>query len=113
MKTVITFFSNTAYFGFLELCRPQDGDTVVVSGAGGAVGSQVGQVAKIKNCKVIGIAGSDDKGKWLTEELGFDHFINYKTEDIAEKLREYAPNGVNCYFDNVRVHKTVLLFTFI
>lgn len=95
------FYSNTAYFGFLELCRPKSGDTVVVSGAGGAVGSQVGQIAKIKNCKVIGIAGSDEKGKWLVEELGFDYFINYKTENIDTKLSEYAPDGVDCYFDNV------------
>jgi prostaglandin reductase 1 len=69
---------NTAYFGFLELCQPKSGETVVVNGAAGAVGSLVGQIAKIKGCKVIGYAGSDDKVKWLKEELGFDHAFNYK-----------------------------------
>ncbi|XP_025829394.1 prostaglandin reductase 1 [Agrilus planipennis] len=92
---------NTAYFGFLDLCKPKEGETVVVSGAAGAVGSIVGQIAKIKKCKVIGIAGSDEKGKWLTDELGFDHFINYKTSNVAQKLKEAAPNGIDCYFDNV------------
>ncbi|CAG9836167.1 unnamed protein product [Diabrotica balteata] len=92
---------HTSYFGFLELCQPKSGETVVVSGAAGAVGSHVGQIAKIKGCTVIGIAGSDEKGKWLTEELGFDHFINYKTANIAEELKKAAPNGVDCYFDNV------------
>ncbi|XP_072386095.1 prostaglandin reductase 1-like [Diabrotica undecimpunctata] len=92
---------NTSYFGFLELCQPKSGETVVVSGAAGAVGSHVGQIAKIKGCTVIGIAGSDEKGKWLTEKLGFDHFINYKTANIAEELKKAAPKGVDCYFDNV------------
>lgn len=92
---------NSAYFGFLEICKPKAGETVVVSGAAGAVGSHVGQIAKIKGCKVIGIAGSEEKGKWLTKELGFDHFINYKTENIEEALKKAAPNGVDCYFDNV------------
>ncbi|XP_035433320.2 prostaglandin reductase 1-like [Spodoptera frugiperda] len=90
----------TAYFGFLEVCKPKAGETVVVSGAAGAVGSLVGQIAKIKGCKVIGFAGSDDKVKWL-EEIGFDRAINYKTADIAAALKEAAPNGVDCYFDNV------------
>ncbi|KAG4075639.1 hypothetical protein HA402_003464 [Bradysia odoriphaga] len=92
---------NTAYFGFLEICEPKIGETVVVSGAAGAVGSLVGQIAKIKGCTVIGIAGSDDKCNWLKTELGFDHAINYKTEDIAKSLHAAAPNGVDCYFDNV------------
>lgn len=73
----------------------------MVSGAAGAVGSLVGQIGKIKGLKVIGIAGSDEKGRWLTNELGFDHFINYKTENVATKLKEFAPEGVECYFDNV------------
>ncbi|XP_018575690.1 prostaglandin reductase 1 isoform X1 [Anoplophora glabripennis] len=92
---------NTAYFGFLEICTPQAGETVVVTGAAGAVGSHVGQIAKIKGCKVIGVTGSDEKGKWLVEELGFDHFINYKTADLDKALDELAPEKIDCYFDNV------------
>ena len=94
-------FSNTAYFGFLEICKPQPGETVVVTGAAGAVGSIVGQIAKIKGCRVIGVAGSDDKGKWLTQELKFDHYVNYKDKDFETKLAEAAPDGIDCYFDNV------------
>nr|CAD7578744.1 unnamed protein product [Timema californicum] len=92
---------NTAYFGFLELCQPQPGEVVVVTGAAGAVGSLVGQIAKIKGCKVIGFAGSDEKVKWIKEELGFDAAYNYKTKDVTEALKESAPDGVDCYFDNV------------
>jgi len=92
---------NTAYFGFLEICKPKAGETVVVSGAAGAVGHHVGQIAKFKGCKVIGIAGSDKKGQWLTKELGFDHFINYKTQNVEEELKKVAPEGIDCYFDNV------------
>lgn len=92
---------NTAYFGFLDVCQPKEGDIVVVSGAAGAVGSLVGQLAKSKKCKVIGIAGSDDKCKWLTNDLGFDHAINYKTQNIEEELKKATPDGVDCYFDNV------------
>lgn len=91
---------NSAYFGFLEVCRPKSGETVVVSGAAGAVGNIVGQIGKIKGCKVIGLAGSDDKCRWL-EEIGFDHAINYKTADIAKELLQAAPEGIDCYFDNV------------
>ncbi|XP_047024544.1 prostaglandin reductase 1-like [Helicoverpa zea] len=90
----------TAYFAFLEICKPKAGETVVVTGAAGAVGSLVGQIAKIKGCKVIGFAGSDEKVKWL-EEIGFDKAINYKTADIKTALQEAAPNGVDCFFDNV------------
>jgi len=92
---------NTAYFGLLEILRPKAGETLVVSGAAGAVGSVVGQIGKIKGLRVIGIAGSDEKCKWLTQELGFDHAINYKTADIAQELKTSAPDGVDCYFDNV------------
>ncbi|CAH0723232.1 unnamed protein product, partial [Brenthis ino] len=91
----------TAYFGFLEICQPKSGETVVVTGAAGAVGSLVGQIAKIKGCKVIGFAGSDKKVQWLEKELGFDKAINYKTEDAQTALKAAAPNGVDCYFDNV------------
>ena len=92
---------NTAYFGFLEICKPKEGETVVVTAAAGAVGSLVGQIAKIKGCKVIGFAGSDDKCKWLEDELGFDKAINYKNGDMSKALKEAAPKGVDCYFDNV------------
>ncbi|CAG4949103.1 unnamed protein product [Colias eurytheme] len=91
----------TAYFGFLEICQPKAGETVVVTGAAGAVGSIVGQIAKIKGCKVIGFAGTDDKVAWLQNELGFDKAYNYKTCNLNEVLKVAAPNGVDCYFDNV------------
>lgn len=75
------------------------------------MGSHVGQIAKIKGCRVIGITGSDKKGAYLTEQLGFDSFINYKTDDIDAKLEEVAPEGVDCYFDNVSIlSKTFQLF---
>ncbi|GLH11488.1 Prostaglandin reductase 1 [Gryllus bimaculatus] len=92
---------NSAYFGFLEICQPKKGEVVVVSGAAGAVGSHVGQIARIKGCKVIGFAGSDKKVKWLIKDLGFDHAFNYKTYDIESALKEAAPEGIDCYFDNV------------
>merc|ERR1712241_100733 len=92
---------NTAYFGFLELCQPKSGETVVVNGAAGAVGSLVGQIAKIKGCKVIGFAGTDKKCEWLTNELGFDKAYNYKTTTVDEALKDGAPDGVDCFFDNV------------
>nr|CAD7413162.1 unnamed protein product [Timema poppensis] len=92
---------NSALFGFVDLCKPKAGEVVVVSGAAGAVGSQVGQIAKILGCKVIGFAGSNEKVKWLKEELGFDEAFNYKTKQVSEALKEAAPEGVDCYFDNV------------
>jgi len=92
---------NTAYFGFLELCQPKKGETVVVTGAAGAVGCLVGQIAKIKGCTVIGYAGTDDKCNWLKTECNFDYAFNYKTCDILKSLKEAAPKGVDCYFDNV------------
>jgi len=91
---------NTAYFGLLEICKPRAGETVVVSGAAGAVGSLVGQIAKIKGCNVIGFAGSDSKCDWL-KSIGFDHAFNYKTCGVTESLAKAAPKGVDCYFDNV------------
>jgi len=92
----------TAYFGLLEICRPQPGETVVVSGAAGAVGSLVGQIAKIKRCRAIGVAGSDEKVDFLTKEMGFDSGFNYKTTtDYQAKLKELCPNGIDIYFDNV------------
>ena len=92
----------TAYFGLLEIGKPQSGETVVVSGAAGAVGSIVGQIAKIKGCRAVGIAGADDKVAYLTDELGFDAAFNYKTvEDYYAKLKELCPRGIDVYFDNV------------
>ena len=91
-----------AYFGLLEICRPQPGECVVISGAAGAVGSLVGQIAKIKRCRAVGIAGSDEKVEYLTGEMGFDSAFNYRTaQDYDAKLRELAPNGIDVYFDNV------------
>ncbi|HXX43381.1 MAG TPA: NADP-dependent oxidoreductase [Candidatus Acidoferrales bacterium] len=92
----------TAYFGFLDICKPKAGETVLVSGAAGAVGSLVGQIAKIKGCRAAGTAGADDKVAWLTGELGFDAAFNYKTTgNYVEKLKELCPSGIDCYFDNV------------
>ncbi|XP_063978563.1 prostaglandin reductase 1-like [Diachasmimorpha longicaudata] len=92
---------NTAYFGLLEVCKPKAGETLVVTGAAGAVGSHVGQIGKIKGMRVIGIAGSEEKCRWLTDELGFDYAINYKTANIGEELKRAAPEGFDCFFDNV------------
>jgi len=91
----------TAYFGLLDVGRIKAGDTVVVSGAGGAVGSVAGQIAKIKGCRVIGIAGGADKCRAVTEEFGFDAAIDYRAQDVRKALREHAPDGVDVYFDNV------------
>jgi NADPH-dependent curcumin reductase CurA len=91
----------TAYFGLLEVGKPKEGDTVVVSGAAGAVGTVVGQIAKIKGCRAIGIAGGPDKCRYLTTELGFDGAIDYKSEDVKKALRQHCPKGVDVYFDNV------------
>jgi NADPH-dependent curcumin reductase len=91
----------TAYFGLLDVGAPKEGETVVVSGAAGAVGSVVGQIAKIKGCRVVGIAGGPEKCGWIVEELGFDAAIDYKSEDVGEALREQCPEGIDVYFDNV------------
>jgi NADPH-dependent curcumin reductase CurA len=92
----------TAYFGLLDIGQPKHGETIVVSGAAGAVGMIVGQIAKIYGCRVVGIAGSDKKTKYLIDELGFDAAINYRTAPHLRKaLKEVCPNGVDVYFDNV------------
>lgn len=91
----------TAYFGLLEVGQLQAGDTVVVSGAAGAVGSVVGQIAKIKGARVVGIAGGADKCAYLVDELGFDAAIDYKSEDLSAALKKHCPDGINIYFDNV------------
>ncbi|MFK8052848.1 MAG: NADP-dependent oxidoreductase [Woeseiaceae bacterium] len=91
----------TAYAGLLRLAEPVAGDTVVVSAASGPVGSMVGQIARLKGCRVIGIAGSPEKCGWVVDELGFDGCINYKTENLEERLAALCPDKINVYFDNV------------
>ncbi|TAJ73177.1 MAG: NADP-dependent oxidoreductase [Phenylobacterium sp.] len=91
----------TAYFGLLECGKPQPGETVVVSAAAGSVGSIVGQIAKLKGCKVVGIAGGAEKGQWLVDELGFDAAVDYKSPEFKRQLRAAVPDGIDIYFDNV------------
>jgi NADPH-dependent curcumin reductase CurA len=91
----------SAYFGLLDIGKPKAGETLVVSAAAGAVGSLVGQIGKITGCRVVGIAGTDEKCKWLTDELGFDAAINYKKESVFRRLKEHCPDGIDVYFDNV------------
>ncbi len=91
----------TAYFGLLDTGQPKPGDTVVVSAAAGAVGSLVGQIAKIKNCRAVGIAGGAEKCRFIVHELGFDAAIDYKSEDVKESLQNHCPQGIDVYFDNV------------
>jgi NADPH-dependent curcumin reductase len=91
----------TAYFGLLDIGRAQEGDTVVVSGAAGAVGSVVGQIAKLKGCRAVGIAGGEEKCRHVVEDLGFDAAIDYKAGDVSKPLRQSCPDGVDVYFDNV------------
>ncbi len=91
----------TAYFGLLECGQPKAGETVVVSAAAGSVGSLVGQIAKIRGCKVVGIAGGAEKCAWLKDELGFDEAVDYKAGDVRRALRAACPNGIDVYFDNV------------
>jgi len=91
----------TAYFGMLDVAQPTEGETVVVSGAAGAVGSVAGQIGKIIGCRVVGIAGGPEKCAWITDELGFDAWIDYKSEDVAARLRETCPDGIDVFFDNV------------
>jgi hypothetical protein len=90
----------TAYFGLIDIGRPAEGETVVVSGAGGAVGGAVGQIAKIKGCRVVGIAGGSEKCSYV-QELGFDAAIDYKSDDVMKALGEQCPKGIDVYFDNV------------
>src|SRR5256884_470617 len=94
-------FKLTSYFGLLHVGKPKEGETVVVSAAAGSVGSIVGQIAKIKGCRVVGIAGGKDKCRWLTSELGFDAAVDYKDGATFKALRAAAPKGVDVYFDNV------------
>ncbi len=91
----------TAYFGLLDVGQLKEGEVVVVSGAAGAVGSVAGQIARIKGARVVGIAGGEEKCRWIVEDLGFDAAIDYKADDVRRALREHAPKGVDVYFDNV------------
>ena len=91
----------TGFFGLMEVGMPKAGETVVVSGAAGAVGQTVGQIAKLKGCRVVGIAGGPAKCDWVVKELGFDACIDYKNSDLRKGLKEHCPNGVDIYFDNV------------
>jgi NADPH-dependent curcumin reductase CurA len=91
----------TAYFGMMEIAKPEKGETLVVSAAAGATGSVAGQIGKIHGCRVVGIAGTDEKCKWLTEELGFDAAINYKSADWKEKLAAATPKGIDIDYENV------------
>jgi len=91
----------TAYFGLLDVGQPKEGDTVLVSGAAGATGSVVGQIAKIKGCRVVGIAGGPEKCDWLVQKANFDAAIDYKNDNVYKGIREHCPNGVNVYFENV------------
>lgn len=99
--SVLGMPGQTAYHGLLDIGQPKEGETVVVSAASGAVGSVVGQIAKIKGCKVVGIAGGDKKVNYLTEELNFDAGIDYKKDNFAQELKKAVPNGIDIYFENV------------
>lgn len=107
MATLPTFLGTlgmpgmTAYFGILEVGKIKEGENVLVSGGAGAVGSVVGQIAKIKGCKVVGIAGGADKAQYMKEELGFDGVIDYKNEKVSSAIKREFPDGVDVYFDNV------------
>jgi len=98
---VLGHIGATAYFGLLEIGQAKAGETLVVSGAAGAVGSLVGQIGKIVGCRVVGTAGSDEKCRWLTEELGFDAAINYKKEPVLSRMRRLCPAGIDVHFENV------------
>ena len=91
----------TASFGLLDVGQPKAGESVVVSGAAGAVGMAVGQIAKLKGCRVVGIAGGPEKCRYLVDELGFDAAVDYKAEDVRQSLRKHLPKGIDVYFDNV------------
>ncbi|MDJ0714251.1 MAG: zinc-binding dehydrogenase [Prochloraceae cyanobacterium] len=97
-------------YGLIDIGRPQPGETVVVSAASGAVGSMVGQIARIKKCRVVGITSSAEKCRWLTEELGFDAAIDYKTTELKTALAAACPQGIDIYFENVggKILDTVL-----
>ena len=101
MLSVLGVTGLTAYFGLLDLGNPQPGETVLVSGAAGATGSVAGQIAKLKGCRVVGIAGGPEKCAWLTNEAGFDHAIDYKLGNLDQQIAEACPEKWNVFFDNV------------
>jgi len=101
MMSALGLTSATAWYGMDSIGKPKAGDLVVVSGAAGATGSAAGQIAKIKGATVVGIAGSDDKCRWIKEELGFDVVLNYKAPDFKDKFKEATEKGIDVYFDNV------------
>lgn len=90
----------TAYYGLMNIAQPKSGETLVVSGGAGAVGSLVGQIGRSADLRVVGVAGSDDKCRWMEQELGFDHVLNYKTANLQERLAAATPDGVDIYFEN-------------
>ena len=98
---ILTVAGPTAYFGLLDIGKPRPGETVVISAAAGAVGALVGQIALMKGCRVIGIAGSDEKCAWLTDQLGFDGAVNYKKEALVPALKRECPDGIDVHFENV------------
>ncbi|HYE52430.1 MAG TPA: NADP-dependent oxidoreductase [Azospirillaceae bacterium] len=99
--SVLGMTGATAYFGLYEIGQPKEGETVVVSAAAGAVGTLVGQFAKLRGCRAVGICGSDEKADWLVREMGFDAAVNYKAEDFRAQLKAACPKGVDVYFENV------------
>jgi NADPH-dependent curcumin reductase len=99
--SVLGMTGMTAYFGLLDTAQPKPGETVVVSAGAGAVGALVGQIAKILGCRVVGIAGGPEKCRYITQELGFDAAIDYKSQDVRAALRTHCPEGIHVYFDNV------------
>ncbi len=101
LLSVLGTTGQTAYWGLLDLGKPQSGETVLVSGAAGATGSVAGQIARIRGCRVIGIAGGPEKCAWLTEQARFDAAIDYKNEDVDARIGELCPNRVDVFFDNV------------
>ncbi len=98
---VLGHIGATAYFGLVDVARLREGETLTVSGAAGAVGSIVGQIGKIVGCRVVGVAGSEEKCRWLTEDLGFDAALNYKKEPVLSRLRRLCPAGIDVHFENV------------
>jgi NADPH-dependent curcumin reductase CurA len=109
MLSVLGLTGLTAWWGMTKIGEPKEGETVVVSGAAGATGSVAGQIAKLKGARVIGICGSEEKCRWLTQVLGFDLALNYKEPDFKKKLREATPKYIDVYFDNGNFHIRLLI----